>query len=341
MTLSQITLWQTPQWLDEVRQWAETQLAAQNRTITGPLEQVRVRAWSTVVRVPTDLGVVYFKATAPAFIHETAVTLALVRWQPLNPCLPVILASDLGRGWLILGDGGERLRDFLQTPADVHHWQTILPLYAQLQIELTGHVAQLHSLGTLDRRLEQLPRLYEQLLNDTDTLYMDQPEGLTSEQHRRLWELQPRYAALCQELAAFDIPHTSLDHSDFHDGNIFVRQEGGGYQYTFADWGDCGLTHPFFTLIVTLRNIANAFKWELNGPEIAQLRDLYLAPWQTYAPMEQLQAACDLANKVGTLTRALTWHRVLTSTPVEERAEFANGVAGWLQEFLELETGSL
>ena len=40
--------------------------------------------------------------------------------------------------------------------------------------------------------------------------------------HGQLCELVPEFAAKCDRLASFGIPET-LQHDDFHDGNIFIR----------------------------------------------------------------------------------------------------------------------
>ena len=52
--------------------------------------------------------------------------------------------------------------------------------------------------------------------------------------------LAPRFAELCERLAGYGVPET-LHHDDFHDANIFVC----GDRYTFADWGESCVAHPF------------------------------------------------------------------------------------------------
>ena len=58
----------------------------------------------------------------------------------------------------------------------------------------------------------------------------------------------PEYAERCELLAAFGIPET-IQHDDLHDGNVFVRDG----RNLFFDWGDSCVSHPFHTLVVTLR----------------------------------------------------------------------------------------
>jgi hypothetical protein len=76
------------------------------------------------------------------------------------------------------------------------------------------------------------------------------------------------------------------------------------------------------TLLVTSRVIA----WRLNlaedASEIVDLCDLYLEPWTNYESRENLIAAFKLANRVGMVCRALTWHRLLVGVEESVKAEY-------------------
>ncbi len=325
--------WTRPGWIEQASTWVRAELEHQGLVESGPIEQPHVRPWSTVLRVPTSTGILYFKATAPMLAHEPALTRALAGWRP--DCMPQVLATDLERGWMLLRDSGDSLRSQIQSEQDMWHWHTVLPLYAGLQIELSERLGQLLALGALDRRLATLPGQYEQLLADTAALRIGLTDGLTAEEYERLRALTPRFAALCERLSGYHVPET-LHHDDFHDGNIFVRDG----RYTFADWGESCAAHPFFTLVVMLRSIAYRRGWAADAPELARLRDVYLAPWARYEPHERLLAASTLAQQVGMVCRALTWHRVVSRLEEPFKSEHADAVPGWLQEFLAVEAAT-
>jgi aminoglycoside phosphotransferase (APT) family kinase protein len=185
------------------------------------------------------------------------------------------------------------------------------------------------ALGLPDRRLAQLPAHYAALLADTAALQIDQPDGLSTEEYQQLWALTPRFADLCTQLAAYGIPET-LHHDDFHDANIFVRNG----QYRLADWAESCLTHPFFTLVVGLRGIAYRFGLTADSAEVAQLRTLYLATWQEYGALPTLLAASQLAECIGTVCRALTWHKAVANLPEPLKTEHGEAVSRWLRQFL-------
>ena len=151
MTSSEHILWTRPDWLKTVASWIDLKLGEHGIKRTDPLEQHHIRPWSTVIKVTTTTGSLFFKAVVPNLVHEASLTQTLARWQPDQT--PSVLATDSERGWLLLYDGGRRLRDSLQTEADIQHWLKLLPAYAELQIELAHHLDGLLGLGVPDRRL--------------------------------------------------------------------------------------------------------------------------------------------------------------------------------------------
>ncbi|MEZ4659435.1 MAG: hypothetical protein R2911_17895 [Caldilineaceae bacterium] len=98
------------------------------------------------------------------------------------------------------------------------------------------------------------------------------------------------------------------------------------------------MAHPFFTLVVTLRSIGYTLDLDAADPAILALRDHYLRAWSPYGELAKLHSALDLANRIGMVNRALTWHLVVSALEGEDKAEEAASVPGWLQEFLEAMT---
>ena len=78
------------------------------------------------------------------------------------------------------------------------------------------------------------------------------------------------------------------------------------------DWGDASLTHPFLSLGVLLRAAAARAGLAANDPAILRLRSTYLEPWSALLPRPAVEEAADRAERLATLTRALTWYRVVT-----------------------------
>jgi Phosphotransferase enzyme family len=272
--------WTDPAWLTEAMAWIE----AQGVELTAPVEQPHVRPWSTVLRLPSTDGVLWFKANHPSLAHEAGVVTLISRRRP--DLVPELIAADLESGWMLMRDGGERLREVIERERDLARWLELLPLYAELQIELAGDADSLVASGAPDRRLAVLPDGLGVL-------------DLSTEQSARVQEW-------CERLAAYGIAET-IQHDDFHDGQIFVRDG----RYLFFDWGDACVSHPFFTLSVTLEGV---LRWGLDDVEdsvdIAPFRDAYLEPFERYAPRSELVEATSIAFRLGWISRALCNHEL-------------------------------
>jgi hypothetical protein len=319
--------WDAPGWLEQATAWIEAQLGAQGYRIAGAIETIHQRAWSTFARVATDKGVVYFKAPAPAFGYEAGVTQFLTRLRP--DCSVPLLAVDLERGWLLTADAGVTLRAASPGVEQIEHWVKVLPLYVDLQIDMTAHAPELLALGMYDRRPALLPDQYAALLEEAHSLRVGLEPGLTPDEHRRLLALRPQVAAWCEELAAYGVPET-LMHEEVHDANVLV----GGQGYIFTDWSDSSIGHPFFSMLVILRAAAYRLKLPANGPEMRRLQDAYLEPWTKYAGRAELLAALRLAYRLAMIIRALAWHHGTAALPEQYSEPYADYVPGWLQDFL-------
>ncbi len=135
-----------------------------------------------------------------------------------------------------------------------------------LQLDLADHSRDLLAIDVDDRRLATLPAAYLRLLDDTAMLRIGLPGGLSLGELARSDAAAPYFAAGCERLAVFGVPET-IDHSEFHDGNVLVQQG----HYRFIDWGDACVSHPFLSLFVTLRSLARTMGLETKDPAVSDL----------------------------------------------------------------------
>ncbi len=156
--------WDQPDWLEQATAWIHAQLAARSVPITGPVEFVHQRPWSAFAQVSTAKGTAYFKAPAPLLTFEAPLTQGLAGWRP--DCTAPLLAVDLDRGWMLSADAGITLRSADPSSTQIEHWLKLLPIYAELQIEMAAHMPEMLAFGIPDRRLATFPQLYAQLLED-------------------------------------------------------------------------------------------------------------------------------------------------------------------------------
>jgi hypothetical protein len=277
--------WREQAFVTAAHAWIDDRLATLDLARTGDVEQPHVTDWSTVMRVPTDGGPVWFKANDEAMVHEAAV-LDLVASRSTGR-VPPTLARDPRTGWMLLADAGSRLRDVIPEERSLARWYDVLGAYARIQLACEDDVDALLALGLPDRRLHTLPGAYAALLaelGDTDPR-LPGPDTIQD---------------LCDRLAAFGIRET-VQHDDLHDGQVFL----GSGVHQVLDWGDACVSHPFFTLAVTLEG---GISWGVDDVEDSEDLEPYLSAYlgpyaERYAG--DLREAARLAMRLGWVCRAV------------------------------------
>ena len=280
--------WRDPDFVERSHAWIDERLADLGRSRTGEVEQPHVTDWSTVMRVPTDGGPVWFKANDDTMVHEAAV-LELVAARSAGR-VPAPLVHDPGTGWMLLADGGRRLRELVEEERSLTRWYDVLGAYARVQIACEDVVDELLAAGLPDRRLATLPGAYADLvaaLPDADPR-LPPPSDIEE---------------LCARLAAYGIRET-VQHDDLHDGQVFLSD--GVHQV--LDWGDACVSHPFFTLAVTLEGVIS---W--GADDVADSEDLgphleaYLQPYAARygTTVTHLREAAAIAMRLGWVCRAI------------------------------------
>jgi hypothetical protein len=321
--------WNNPDWRQQAVDWIHAETERHSIRITGEILQPHSYAWSTVLRIPTDQGTLFFKATAHETIYEAALTQALAHWFP--DCMPEFVAVDVARGWMLMRDGGEQLRASIRPSQDITPWKPVIGRYAEVQVGLAQHVTEMLSLRVPDQRLNMLPALFIELLTDEESFMLDQEKGLTSTEFQQVKEKAAPFEQICADLAAFGIPE-SLNHGDFHDVNVLVKDG----RITFFDWGDATVTHPFVSLRTFFVSIEMSLKLDDYAftPEMAGLLDLYLKPFEQFASKADLWKACEVSKPVASVVKALAWHQSITRMDAELRKEYAWIVPELMREFL-------
>jgi hypothetical protein len=313
-------VWSDPHWLNEAETWIESELARLGLVKTAAIEQSHVRPWSTALRVPIAGGDLWFKANMQQLAYEAAVVTILGSGHAGR--VPELLAVDLERGWMLMVDGGVLLRDVVARERSLQRWLDVLPLYAHLQIDAARDVDAFVAAGVPLRRLEDLPSQYTRLL--------DEVHGFKHEERARLRASEPAVQMMCDELAALEIPET-IQHDDLHDGQVYAREDG----YTFADWAESCVSHPFFTMAVTLEgNLAWGLDDVRYSVDVGPFRDAYLEPFSRYGQPAQLRAALATALRLGWICRAITVQRWASALDPPSRDQHLGRVALRLRMFL-------
>lgn len=309
--------------------WTRETCRSLGIAITGPIEPVHVRPWSTVLRVPIPGGAVYVKCCGPTQRHEPRLTALLHRVCP--GLVTEVLALHPERPWMLVAEGGEKLGDLYSGAELLRAWREILPRCAQLQRDMAPRTEEILGFGTPDRRATPLLAGFDEVVANEPAVSEQRSDRLTDDERRALLaSARPRIAEALRQLAALGIEDT-LQHDDLHQHNVLVRD---GRMVIF-DWGDSCVSHPFLTLAVTLRFAAQKTGHSEDAPEIVTLRDAYLEPWSDRAPQRELRDAAELGRRIGEVSRTLSFNAVARAYPGVIDT-YPGGLAGSLRRVLAL-----
>jgi hypothetical protein len=317
--------WASAGWFDEASEWIQTQLEQLHIKMLGPMVQERAWSLSCIIRMETSIGDVYFKAVPPFMVQEAVAMREVSRRYPA--LLPAPLATDAGRGWMLMPDfGGDLL---IHTP-DVNRWEEALRMCAQMQVEQVGDVDDWLSRGIPDRRLHRMVQLTDPLIAMSTQILSGSPPGLSEEEVEGLHGLSLKMKLLCANLAGYGIPQT-LVHGDL-GGNILVN----GDRYIVFDWTDVCISHPFFEMATMMDTVydGSALQHRHETDVRARLRDAYLEPWTTFETMERLVEAFELTKSLGALHQAMSYMWILMNVAEDARWELESGLAMWLRSLL-------
>jgi hypothetical protein len=317
-----------PAFVERAHAWSREAVASAGARIVGDIEQIHLRPWSTVFRVPTDAGPLFVKCCGPTQRHEPRLTALLDRTHP--GLVPRALAVHPTEPWMLVADGGRRVDEVHDGGALLEAWRRLLPRYVELERAMAPKVPDALAIGTPDHRAPALVAGLRVAIDEEPALSRARDDRLSETERAALGEVVPLVENACAELASLGIPDT-VQHDDLHQGNLLVRE---GRAVVF-DWGDACVSHPFLTLAVTLRFAAARAGVAPDSAELAAVRDAYLSGWSDLAAAADLRAAAEVARRLGEVSRTLTW-RVVASTYPGVVDQYPGGFAGSLRRILRL-----
>lgn len=298
-----------------------------NLTALQPPTLFRDRPWSCIWTIETNAGRLFLKEQRAALANEASLLPFLSSHCADN--LPEWLGCLPEAGLVLMHDAGRQLREELTECPSLEHWEQVLDIYADIQRRLIGSEETLIALGAQDRRFASLPIQFEALIPILPWLRRKSEDGLTDSEILLLPKALELLKSQCQYLTESVLPET-INHDDLHSGNIFLKEE----RYRLIDWGDCVVSHPFFTIPITLMSAADSLGCLDDAPEIAALRDRYLLHWAEFASLEVLQQIYRMVECANPINRVLTWYAANKHLPDAAESDGMKSLLIWLREYL-------
>lgn len=291
-------------WRHEVLVWIRERAGEEGREVIGPVEQPRIRPWSTQLVVPTDRGRLWFKANCAALAFEPAVQWALAEIAPTEVDRPV--AIDAERGWMLTADRGTTLAD--SHDPTLEDWCRVVRNAAVLQRAAATHGARLRVAGLPDCSPETVPARLEELVARWAGLPPGHPARLEEPVAERILVSRDRVAAAARTLADSPLP-TTFQHGDLHPNNVFVVDGG----LRIFDFGDAHWAHAAEVL-----GASRSWVVGLTTLPWPAIEEAYLDAWGvglSTADLDELLRAAALCTPVN---RSLTWWNAMTEATPEE-----------------------
>ncbi|MGQ0776062.1 MAG: phosphotransferase [Pseudonocardiales bacterium] len=316
--------WQRRGWFAEAVTWSVDRLRALGIEVTGPVEQLGIRAWSSQLRIPTTAGLVYFKASPSFFGHEPELTRMLSEWFPEH--FPEVLVISPGRHWMLTADFGPVPR--LAEPAEVlAGYLAMAPCLAAVQRHAAQWSDLLLGVGCPDHRLGKLPTLFEQLVEDASAVELAGDRHLTVDERGQLRILATELNETCTALAQFGVQE-SVCHLDIWRGNFCLRD---GRPLIF-DWAESVVAHPFISLQLMLRDVRMAMPGDSNAER--RIRDAYLVEWAGHGGRDQLIEEADRSADLATVSQALLLRDALAAMEPHLRTPYRGAIANQLRDLI-------
>lgn len=301
--------------LKEMMQWASSVIGEE---IT--FEIVKSTDMSIVLKGITDTGTAYLKSVNEAAQFEAGLT-AFIAHEFTGRTVELLAIED-HENWILMRElPGKSLREV----ATMDAYTSFISSYADFQKETIPKKSELLSLGVIDRRL---PVLRQEIEEHLEALC---GTGLDKEETDKILALKPELLSACYKMLG--VLPDALDHGDLHSGNVFVE----GETYRFFDWGDASVTHPFLSVRVFWNALFELLEEDTDEnwmKKMAEFRPFYLDRWKDYAPADVLERQLYLAEQVGCVYRALSWHLYITPFRLDKEYSF-NKPAQWLQLLLD------
>jgi hypothetical protein len=316
----------------QILKWATDYLASNGYSIKRSPETVLSSPWSTVIRFSTSEGDIYLKQTPPSTFLSLEPQIMRILAKEFSANVPVVIAINNDLKCFLMKNAGTSLRETLKVEFSSDLLCQAIKQYAAIQRATENYIEQFLTLGVPDWRLDKLPFLYDQIIQQTDFLIT---EGITDKELQVLHDLSPQFLAQCKLLCQHEIPATLGQH-DFHDNNILIDRNT--QKMTFIDLGETAIIHPFFSLYTCIRQAINHHGIKEGDQIYLKLQDACVENWLGFATRNQLLELFTLAKPLWSIYSALACYKLMINVDLQAyKSYYANRpsqVIKYLREYM-------
>ena len=290
--------------------WADRALAGLGYSRTGPAEQIRSWNLSLLLRMPTNVGMVWLKHVPPFMHYEPAV----ISWlQDMGGNVPALVAADSFGRMLLEDVPGDDM--YLPDEALTNR---MVESFVALQQRVAPRCGALRETGCQDWSAKTFFRDATKL-----AAHADVRADLDMNERGSLDQLIAALPARFQALNEAGLPDT-LVHGDFNPGN----HRYDGRRLVLLDWGDSGIGHPLLDMTAFLERVPSERLRSVNAG--------WVTGWKNAYPSADVARAVELIGPVGALRQALIYRNFLDQIEASEQVYHRQDPAFWLRRAIAL-----
>lgn len=308
--------------------WGSEELTSHGYEITAAPSIVVETPWSTVVRFATSKGGFYLKQTPTDLFIESEI-IGAIQNTTSHSYAPKILCENPALNCFIMNSCGDySLRTKFNGIIDDKLLVQGITSYVNILRSFENNIGALKAIDIPDWRLNRIPKLYLELLDEKDMLLQ---EGLTVDEIEQLVSLVPKIESLCHVLAENKIKET-LVNGDFNENNLIIDEQT--QQISIIDWGESIIAHPFFSIASHLQSCARRYKLELNEGILEKIKQQCLSSWLDVVSIDELNSIYLQILKLHPIFCVLALYRLQVATQNKSKEMQNWFIAGFLKALL-------
>jgi hypothetical protein len=315
----------------QIIKWGSDYLVSKGYEIDQPPEIFLETPWSTVIRFSTSTGFFYLKKTPADLFTEPEIIEIIQKNKPDSPLPHVLFKSRELNCFLMTSCGDHSLRTKFNGSIDPQLLLNGLNSYIEIMRSFEQNQDVLEAAGVPNWRINHIPTLYTELLAKKAMLL---EEGLTEDELVQLMKLAPKIKSICEFISEQKVKDI-LVNGDFNENNLIINEKT--QKISIIDWGECVITHPFFTIAGHLQSSARRYKLEVKGHFLENIRKKCISRWLDVASEHELEAIYQNILRLLPIYSSLATYRLQAATQNKSKEVQTWFIAEFLRTLLESE----
>lgn len=284
--------------------------------------------WSVVVRIELDAGVYYLKKTPKDIFLEAEAARLIKKIFPGANVVSVVAEKRDMYCFLMESAGDESLRDRFKGKFNEQEWLLGINSYTNIIRKMEPHIDSFLSHGIPDWRLNRLPKMYTDLLQNERFIKAEQ----INKGDLALFERGLKTLSKDIDNLKGSIIKESLINCDFNDKNVVYSEDTK--TATIIDIGEVVVSHPFFTVASHIFNIATKYEIKDGQKYWEGACHKWLRMWEDVADFDAVLDEYRVIEKIAPIYCAFSTLRLYEATDYECLSDVSTGVGVLIKNYL-------